>query len=61
VIARLNAALTATLGEPAPRQRIQVRREGSGGGTPERLAQALAEDDARWGHVARANNIRAEG
>lgn len=61
VVHRLNAALEAALAEPALRARMAGRGEEPGGGPPEALARLFAEDHARWGAVARARGIRAEG
>ncbi len=60
-IARLNAALNAALADPATRERMTSRGDEPGGGTAEQMGRMMAEDYARWGRVARENNIRAEG
>ncbi|MFN3450454.1 MAG: Bug family tripartite tricarboxylate transporter substrate binding protein [Roseococcus sp.] len=60
VVARLNAALNAALADPATRERMTSRGDEPGGGTPEQMAQMMAEDYARWQRVVRENNIRAE-
>ncbi|MCU0889989.1 MAG: tripartite tricarboxylate transporter substrate-binding protein [Rubritepida sp.] len=59
-VARINAALNAALADPATRERMTSRGDEPGGGTPQQMAQMMAEDYARWERVVRANNIRAE-
>ncbi len=60
-VARLNAAMNQALSDPATRERMTSRGDEPGGGTPEQMAAMMAEDYARWGRVAREQNIRAEG
>ncbi len=59
-VARINAVLNAALADPATRERMTSRGDEPGGGTPQQMAQMMAEDYARWERVVRANNIRAE-
>jgi tripartite-type tricarboxylate transporter receptor subunit TctC len=60
VIQTLNSAFNTAVQNP----RIQKRLEESGvrvvGGPPERLAQQISGEYARWAKVVKANNIRAE-
>ena len=60
VVTRLNAALNAALADPATRERMTSRGDEPGGGTPQQMAQMMADDYARWQRVVRDNNIRAE-
>ncbi len=60
VVTRMNAALNTALAEMAARERIALRLEEPGGGTPEALGQLMAQDYARWGEVVRAHHIRAD-
>ena len=60
-VARMHAALAATLAEPETRRRLS---EGQGvevaGGTPEALAAFLAAQTARWSALIRSRGIRSD-
>ncbi|WPB85388.1 tripartite tricarboxylate transporter substrate binding protein [Sediminicoccus rosea] len=60
IVARLNAALNAALGEPSIRERMTSRGAEPGGGSAEEMGRLMAEDYARWGEVVRVNQIRVE-
>ncbi|UPY37787.1 tripartite tricarboxylate transporter substrate-binding protein [Sediminicoccus sp. KRV36] len=60
IVTRLNAALNQALADPATRERMTSRGDEPGGGTAAGMGRMMAQDDARWGEVVRANNIRAE-
>lgn len=47
-VARLNAAANEALGEPRVRERLTNEAQFLQGGTPERFAAFLAEEDRRW-------------
>ena len=61
VIQRINAALNTALADPTVRERITGQGDEPGGGTAEEFDARLKRDHARWGEVARAANIRADG
>ncbi len=60
VVARINAALTETAMRPDVR--AQMARQGMApvGGPPERLAETLRRDLARWGRVIADAHIKAD-
>lgn len=60
VIEALNAAFNRALADPAVRQRLQEAAVVPLGGPPERMAEHLRSEAARWGQVIRANRISAE-
>ncbi|HVR51388.1 MAG TPA: tripartite tricarboxylate transporter substrate binding protein [Pseudorhodoferax sp.] len=60
VIARMNARIADILQEPEVRQRFQDMGISPLGGTPQRFAQLLREEEARWGRVIAQRGIRPE-
>ena len=60
VVEALNAAFDRALADPALRQRLQEAAVVPLGGPPERMAEHLRSEAARWGQVIRANRISAE-
>lgn len=60
VIEALNAAFDRALADSALRQRLQEAAVVPLGGPPERMAEHLRSEAARWGQVIRANCISAE-
>ncbi len=59
-IARLNAAITGILNEPAFRARMAALGEEPTPSTPEELAATLRAESARWKQVIESAGIRAE-
>jgi tripartite-type tricarboxylate transporter receptor subunit TctC len=59
-VARLNAAFNAALEDPAIRRRLEEAGVVPLGGPPERMAEHVRRETARWGEVIRANAISAE-
>lgn len=60
LVAKLNAALNATLAVPAVKSQITKNGDEVGGGSAERLATLMRDQYKVWGEVVRANNIRVE-
>jgi tripartite-type tricarboxylate transporter receptor subunit TctC len=61
IIQRLNAALNTALADPTVRDRITGQGDEPGGGSAAEFDARVKRDHARWGEVARAANIRADG
>ncbi|MBR0647837.1 Bug family tripartite tricarboxylate transporter substrate binding protein [Plastoroseomonas hellenica] len=61
IVQRINAAMNAALSDPAVRERITSQGDEPGGGTAAEFDALVKRDHARWGEVARAANIRADG
>ncbi|ONG53240.1 Tat pathway signal protein [Pseudoroseomonas deserti] len=59
-IARLNAAFNKALEDPVIRRRLEEAAVVPLGGSPERMAEHIRRESARWGEVIRANNISGE-
>lgn len=59
IVARLNAALNATLAAPAVSGQITRNGDLVGGGTPAQLARTTAENHRLWGEIVRKNHIKA--
>ncbi len=59
VITRLNAALNATLAEPAVRQRLTMLGAVPQGGPPEAFARYIAAENIKWRDVIRASGATA--
>ncbi|WP_159994652.1 tripartite tricarboxylate transporter substrate binding protein [Roseomonas sp. 18066] len=59
-IARLNAAFNKALEDPVIRRRLEEAAVVPLGGSPERMADHIRSESARWGEVIRANNISGE-
>ena len=60
VVARLNAALRASLAKPETSQRLRSLGAAVAASTPEEFAAFLAEDLERWRRVISAAGITAE-
>jgi tripartite-type tricarboxylate transporter receptor subunit TctC len=60
VVARLNAAITGILNDPAYRARMEALGEEATPSTPEELAATLRSESARWKRVIDAAGIRVE-
>ena len=60
VILRMNAQISEALKEPDVVRRFQDMGVSPLGGTPERFAQLLRDEEARWSRVIVARNIRPE-
>ncbi|WP_419900339.1 Bug family tripartite tricarboxylate transporter substrate binding protein [Roseomonas sp. USHLN139] len=59
-IARLNTAFNKALEDPVIRRRLEEAAVVPLGGTPERMAEHVRSESARWGEVIRANHISGE-
>jgi len=57
IVARMNDAVNQALRDPNVRERIAAQGAVVGGGTAEAFDQRVRADHARWGDVARRNNI----
>lgn len=57
IVARMNQAVNQALRDPTVRERIVAQGAVVGGGTAEAFDQRVRADHARWGDVARRNNI----
>ncbi|RKK05193.1 tripartite tricarboxylate transporter substrate binding protein [Pseudoroseomonas wenyumeiae] len=57
MVARMNAAVNEALRDPNVRERIEAQGAVVGGGTAEAFDRRVRADHARWGEVARKNNI----
>lgn len=57
IVARMNDAVNQALRDPNVRERIAAQGAVVGGGTAEAFDQRVRADHARWGEVARRNNI----
>ena len=60
VIERLNAALNATLAEPAVRARLTLVGARSRGGTPAEFADYIAAENVKWADVIRRSGAKVE-
>jgi tripartite-type tricarboxylate transporter receptor subunit TctC len=60
VIARLNAAITGILNDPAYRARMEALGEEATPSSPEELGATIAAERARWRQVIEAGGIRVE-
>ncbi|WP_159993165.1 tripartite tricarboxylate transporter substrate binding protein [Roseomonas sp. 18066] len=61
LVQRINAALNTALADATVRDRITGQGDEPGGGTAAEFDERVRRDHARWGDVARAANIRADG
>ncbi|WP_419897387.1 Bug family tripartite tricarboxylate transporter substrate binding protein [Roseomonas sp. USHLN139] len=61
VVQKVNAALNVALADATVRERITGQGDEPGGGTAAEFDERVRRDHARWGEVARAANIRADG
>jgi len=61
IVQRLNAALNTALADANVRERITGQGDEPGGGSAQEFDARVKRDHARWGEVARAANIRADG
>jgi tripartite-type tricarboxylate transporter receptor subunit TctC len=59
-VARLNAAVAATLADPEVRARLAAQGAQPIGGTPEDYARYLREEVERWGRVVKESGATAE-
>ncbi|MBP0445038.1 tripartite tricarboxylate transporter substrate binding protein [Roseomonas sp. SSH11] len=59
-VAALNSAFNRALADPSVRQRLQDAAVVPLGGPPERMAEHMRGEAARWGEVIRTNSISAE-
>jgi tripartite-type tricarboxylate transporter receptor subunit TctC len=59
VIAKLNAALSATLDEPEVRARFEQLGASARGSTPEEFGRLIASDLEKWSTVIRSANLKA--
>ncbi|WBV45199.1 tripartite tricarboxylate transporter substrate binding protein [Pseudoroseomonas cervicalis] len=59
-VVQLNAAFNKALQEPSIRHRLEEAAVVPLGGPPQRMAEHVRSETARWGEVIRANSIRAE-
>lgn len=60
IVKKANAAMNATLQDPAIQKSIIERGDEPGGGTPEDLARLTVEQFNLWGPIVKANNIQAD-
>lgn len=60
VVRRLNEAINGALSNPEMQQRFRGFGVEAKTATPQKLAEIIAQDIARWGPVIRENNIRAD-
>jgi tripartite-type tricarboxylate transporter receptor subunit TctC len=61
IVARLSAALDEACKDPTARERLAARGDEIGGGvSPADFAAQVRRENAMWGQIVRANNIRAE-
>ena len=60
VIAKWNGALIGVLADPAIRTALEKQGMAAAGGEPQRLADLLARELARWARVVAAAGIRAD-
>jgi tripartite-type tricarboxylate transporter receptor subunit TctC len=60
VIQTLNSAFNSAVQNPRVRKRLEESGVRVVGGPPERLAEQISKEYARWAKVVKANNIRAE-
>ena len=60
VLERLNAAVNATINEPATRARLAEMGSEGGGGTPEEFAALIRRDSAKWAEVVRRSGARID-
>lgn len=60
VVQKANAAVNASLKDPAVIKSIQERGDEPGGGTAEQLASLTKAHYKLWGDVVKANNIQAD-
>ncbi len=60
VVRRLNEAINGALSSPEMQQRFRSFGVEAKTAAPQKLAEIIAQDIARWGPVIRENNIRAE-
>ncbi len=60
VVRRLNEAINGALSSPEMQQRFRSFGVEAKTATPQKLADIIAQDIARWGPVIRENNIRAD-
>ena len=60
VIAKLNAALNASVATPEMREDLRKRGFVAMGGTPEELAKFQAAETQKWGKVIKAAGIEPE-
>ncbi|MGG5811046.1 Bug family tripartite tricarboxylate transporter substrate binding protein [Falsiroseomonas sp. CW058] len=60
IVARLNAAVTGILNDPAYRARMEALGEEATPSSPEELAATIRAESARWKQVIEAAGIRAE-
>jgi tripartite-type tricarboxylate transporter receptor subunit TctC len=61
LVQKINAAMNTALADAAVRDRITGQGDEPGGGTAAEFEARVRRDHARWGDVARAANIRADG
>lgn len=60
VIARLNAAVMAALGDPDVRAKLADQGTQPLGGTPEQYGQTLRDETARWGRVIAESGVKLD-
>ncbi|MBR0650276.1 tripartite tricarboxylate transporter substrate binding protein [Roseomonas terrae] len=57
IIARMNDTVNQVLRDPTVRRQIEAQGAVVGGGTADAFDQRVRADHARWGEIARSNNI----
>jgi tripartite-type tricarboxylate transporter receptor subunit TctC len=60
VLAKLNAAVNATIAEPLVKQRLAQMGSEGGGGTPEEYAELIRRDSAKWAEVVKRSGARID-
>lgn len=61
VVARLNSEINAVLKTPEFIERLKTLGYDAAGGTPQKFAQVVAADAAKWARLIRERKITAEG
>src|SRR5690606_32432847 len=60
IIERLNRELNAILADPQVQQIFRAKGSEDGGGTPERFAQFIEDEEKKWHQVIQASGIKPE-
>jgi tripartite-type tricarboxylate transporter receptor subunit TctC len=60
VLAKLNAAVNATIVEPLVKQRLAQMGSEGGGGTPEAYGELIRRDSAKWAEVIKRSGARID-
>jgi tripartite-type tricarboxylate transporter receptor subunit TctC len=60
VLDKLNAAVNATIVEPATKERLAQMGSEGGGGTPEEYAELIRRDSAKWAEVVKRSGARID-